>query len=78
MTDFFASLIRTYAPALVGVVLVAIGNALDVGGLDTADNRAKVVGAIFVLYYAGIRLLEKKYPRAGWLLGLAKTPGYTP
>lgn len=78
MTDLIASLIRTYVPAVVGAVLVAIGSALDIANLDTPDNRARVVGAIFVVYYAGVRLLERKYPKAGWLLGLPKPPSYTP
>jgi len=76
MSDYVASLIRTYAPAIVGVVLVTVGNALDIANLDSTDNRAKVVGGVFVVYYALVRLLEKKYPKAGWLLGVAKTPGY--
>lgn len=78
MTDYIASLIRTYVPAVVGAVLVVIGNALDLGTLDTADNRTKVVGAIFVVYYAVVRLAEKKWPKLGWLLGLPKPPSYTP
>jgi sulfite exporter TauE/SafE len=78
MTDYVASLIRTYAPAIVGVVLVTIGNALDVANLDSADNQARVVAGIFVVYYAVVRALEKRYPKAGWLLFLAKPPAYTP
>jgi S-adenosylmethionine hydrolase len=77
MTDYIASLIRTYAPAVVGVVLVAISQALDITDLNTDENKAKVVAGIFVVYYAVVRLLEKKFPKAGWLLFLARTPGYS-
>lgn len=76
MTDYVASLIRTYAPAIVAAVLAYLADLTDIAELNAPGNTAKVVAAIFIAYYAIVRALEKKYPKAGWLLFLAKKPEY--
>ncbi len=76
MSDYVASLIRTYAPAVVAAVLAYLGDTLDITNINSPENVAKVVGGLFVVYYAVVRLAEKKWPNAGWLLFLAKKPAY--
>lgn len=75
MSDWIVSLIRTYVPLAVGVVVswLARNNIVTVDGASAASTfTAVVVG----LYYAAARLLEKRWPKAGWLLGAAKAPTY--
>jgi hypothetical protein len=76
MTDYVASLIRTYAPAIVAGVLAYLADVTDITNINSPENVAKVVAGIFVVYYAAVRLAEKKWPKAGWLLFLAKKPNY--
>jgi hypothetical protein len=72
MTDFLTSLVRTYVP-------IAIGYLVSVGVLsDTLSDEATAAatGAIIGAYYLLARLLEKKWPALGWLLGVPKAPTY--
>jgi hypothetical protein len=72
MTDFLTSLVRTYVPIVVGY-LVSLG--LLPGDLSD-EATAAATGAIIAVYYALARLLEKKWPAFGWLLGIPKEPSY--
>lgn len=77
LSDTVVSYIRTYVPAGVGLVvgwLVARGLVVD-PGLQTGLT-ALISGGAIALYYAGVRMLEAKFPQFGWLLGAAKTPAY--
>jgi hypothetical protein len=68
------SVIRTYAPqaaALIIALLVSAG--LDV---DVEATTALIVSAIFAAYYAVARLIEHRWPAAGWLLGRPGEPTY--
>lgn len=77
MNNFYTSLVRTYVPLVVGAVasyLVSKGIDLDAEaqlGLITFLT-AVLQGA----YYLFVRLLEKKFPQAGILLGVASKPKY--
>ena len=77
MTDTVLSLIRTYVPVAVGSFiswLVTLGVVLDPtaeAGLITA-----LTGLLIAVYYTVARLLEKKWPFFGFLLGSKKQPEY--
>lgn len=77
MTNFFTSLVRTYVPIIVGALvawLATIGLAID------ADTAAGLIifltGALQGLYYLIVRLLERKFPQIGVLLGSTQKPVY--
>lgn len=71
--DFVASLIRTYVPLLVGMLVA--------WGVLPADSSEPAIVTLTGLasgaYYLGARLLERRWPIFGWLLGLPKAPTYT-
>lgn len=75
MHDQLISLIRTFIPALAGLLIAAAANV----GIDI-DNDALVslLGSVIIgLYYAIARLLETRVSSAfGWLLGAPKAPTY--
>lgn len=73
MSDFIASLIRTWVP-------IAIGFLVSWGLLptDLSDEAVLALSALIMgAYYLLARALERKWPVFGWLLGLPKTPTYT-
>lgn len=78
MNNFVTSIIRTYVPIGVG----AIVSYLLSKGIDI-DESARTGLVTFLTavsqgaYYLLVRLLEKKFPQAGWLLGKATTVKYT-
>lgn len=82
MGNILTSFIRTLVPTLVGAVvafLVARGLIDAATAPETAAQITSVVTPIAIgLYYAVARWLESKVDgRFGWLLGLAKAPGYS-
>lgn len=77
MSDFLVSQIRTHVPVLVGTLisfLTTLGLDLDVE--TQAGLIAGLTGVIISLYYLIVRLIEKKFPKVGILLGSTKTPNY--
>jgi hypothetical protein len=68
--DLIASVVRTLVPMLVAIAAGALARAT---GLDLAH----VEEAVFTVYFVGVRLLEERWPAAGWALGLAARPHYT-
>ena len=78
MNDLITSLIRTWTPIIVGQLagfLTAQG--LDVG-VDAIAGLTAFLGALFsALYYLAARLLERRFPQAGILLGKAKLVEYS-
>jgi len=77
MTDFITSQIRTWVPIAVGAIiswLATLGLQID------SNTQAAIVialtGLIQAAYYTVVRLLEKKFPKLGILLGTPKTPSY--
>lgn len=78
MNDLITSLIRTWTPIIVGQLagfLTAQG--LDVG-VDAIAGLTAFLGALFsAVYYLAVRLLERKFPQAGILLGSAKKVEYS-
>lgn len=78
MNNFIISQIRTFVPIIVGALiswLLTVGIAID------SDTQAGLIvaltGVIQALYYFIVRLLEKKWPQVGVLLGIASKPVYT-
>lgn len=77
MTNFVTSLIRTYVPIIVGAIvsyLLTLGIELD------ADSQAGLIvamtGILQAIYYFIARILEKKFPQFGVLLGSTAKPLY--
>ena len=74
MSDQIVSIIRTVVPALVGLLITAAGQiGVD---LDNAALTAVVSSIVIGAYYAAARQLERRWPKAGWLLGLPRAPTY--
>ena len=78
MNDLISSIIRTVTPLIVGQVLswLALLGINDAGGEVSASLIVLVTTILTTIYYSLARLLERKFPSAGWLLGLAKAPKY--
>lgn len=78
MKALFDSLVRTYVPWLVGVIigwLISLGVTLD-PEVETQVTLA-LMGGASILYYALVRVFETYVsPKLGWLLGNAKQPNY--
>lgn len=74
MSDLIVSIIRTVVPALVGLIIATLANV----GIDVdSDSLVVVLNGLFIgAYYALARLLESRFPAAGWLLGQPKPPTY--
>lgn len=72
--DVGKSVIRTVTPFVTAWVAAYVGKK----GFDIDPD---VVSAEFVtlagaLWYSAVRFLEQRWPRAGWLLGIAEVPVY--
>lgn len=77
MNNYFTSLVRTWVPIGIGAVISYLAAKGIVLGEDAADGAVTFVTAVCMgVYYAIVRYVELKAPQFGWLLGLAKTPGY--
>jgi uncharacterized membrane protein len=79
--NYFVSLIRTWVPLLVGVVLTWLARRYDIVIDETVSSTTvtAVTGIVTGIYYAIVRFLEVKVaPGYGWLLGAAKKPAYSP
>lgn len=78
MKALFDSLVRTYVPWLVGVLigaLISLGVPLD-PDVEVQITLA-LMGASSLLYYFLARVFELYVsPKLGWLLGLPKQPIY--
>jgi uncharacterized membrane protein (DUF441 family) len=77
MSNYAISLIRTWVPVGVG----AVASWLATRGLNLDDQTQAAVTALCTagltaLYYALVRLAEKKWPQAGILLGHTAKPVY--
>jgi hypothetical protein len=77
MSDFLIAQIRTYVPMAVGAFLswlTTLGFQLDTG---IEAQLAVALTALFSgAYYWVARKIEQRFPRYGWLLGVAKQPDY--
>jgi hypothetical protein len=80
--NILSSILRTIVPIVVGAVLTFLvkHNVLDPDTTAEAEQLTLVLNAVVTgAYYVVVRFLETKVaPSFGWLLGLAKQPGYEP
>jgi hypothetical protein len=78
VNNFVTSIIRTWVPIAIGVVVTWLQIALEytVDPETSAMLISFVTGITIAAYYGLIRWLEGRFPQIGWLLGLAKAPGY--
>lgn len=76
MGDNVTSIIRTVVPVIVGTGISWLARqGIDVDGAAVAQAvTVVVIGG----YYALARWAEGRWAKAGWLLGVAKAPTYTP
>lgn len=73
-SDFGASTVRTIAPYLTAFIVTKLAEkGFDV---DAADLTGSIVVIGGSAWYVFVRWLEKRWPEAGKLLGVAKTPTY--
>lgn len=79
-SDQIVAYIRTLVPIGVGIVFTWIATNLGVV-LDDSSKTQLVIfftGAVTAVYYIVVHWLEKRWPKAGWLLGVARKPVYGP
>lgn len=77
ISDFSASLIRTGVPYLVGLGLAWLATT----GFHVPGAYEPVIDSVAAFgigtgYYAIVRAVEAKFPKAGWFLGVPKKPVY--
>lgn len=77
VSDFVASLIRTGVPYIVGLALAWLATK----GLNVPAAYEPVIDSVAAFgigtgYYAIVRAVEAKFPKAGWFLGVPKKPVY--
>ena len=78
MQDFVNSLIRTYVPLIVGAVAAwAVTLGLEIDANTQTSLIVVLTAALQGAYYLIIRLIERKFPKVGVLLGKASAPEYT-
>lgn len=74
LSDYLVSLIRTCVAVAVGAACSwAVRHGFDI---DSAEATAYVTPLAIAGYYALVRTLEKRWPKLGWLFGVAKQPAY--
>lgn len=77
MSDFIISQIRTWVPIIVGAILAKLAVwGFQIDAVTAAELANWLTAALAGLYYWIARELEKRWPNLGWLLGVAKQPGY--
>jgi len=72
--DVSASIIRTLTPLIVGLIMSVVGS--EVADIDPSTLTACVTTVLTAAYYILVRLLEKRWPKAGFLLLLPIRPRY--
>jgi uncharacterized membrane protein len=76
-SDYFISLIRTWVPIAVGVVIAWLtAHGVSTDPTVSAGFVAGFTGLLSGAYYALVRLLEAKFPFLGVLLGVPKSASY--
>ena len=74
-SDQLVALVRTFVPAVVGLLLAALAK---INANVDNDALAALVDAVFVGgYYTVVRFLEAHWPALGVLLGIPRQPTYT-
>lgn len=73
MNNIAVSIVRTFVPYLVGLLAA---NGLELDQETIAGVTGAVAFVISLAYYIVVRLLEKKFPQIGFLLGVPAKPTY--
>ena len=76
-SDYVKSLVRTWVPVAVAAIVTALVHAgipLPAGSRTTLASL--IGGVVGAGWYALVRLVEKKHPKLGWLLGTPGAPSY--
>ena len=78
MTNFLISLIRTYVPIAIGSIIsfLVVQYGFVVDESVTSQLVAGLTGFLIAAYYLGARILERKFPQLGFLLGTSAVPVY--
>lgn len=75
--DYQASVVRTVTPYIVGFIVAILAKQGITGSPEFVANITAIITFLVGSgYYAIVRWLETKYPKAGLLLGSAKKPVY--
>lgn len=78
MNDLIVSFIRTYVPIAVGTFISWLATkGLDIDAQTGAGLITFLTGIIIAAYYGIVRVLEKRFPQVGILLGSVRKPEYT-
>lgn len=78
MNDLVVSFIRTYVPIAVGSLISFLATkGLNVDAQAGQGLIVFMTGLLIAAYYGVVRLLEKRYPQFGILLGSVKKPEYS-
>lgn len=73
--DSVVSIIRTVVPVVVGSAITWLAaRGVDIDGQAVASAVTTIATAV---YYGIVRAAESRWPRAGWLLGVARAPRYS-
>lgn len=75
MTDFQTSFVRTFTPIFAGLISYFVVRGY-LPFLSEGDAAVMAPGIASMLYYTGARIFEKKFPKAGYLLGAPRQPEY--
>ncbi|MDY7528445.1 MULTISPECIES: hypothetical protein [unclassified Cryobacterium] len=77
MSQFIVATVRTLVPILVGFLLGQLARlGLEVSGPVADGLIVSIQTTAASLYYVAVAWLERKFPWAGWLLGIARNPVY--
>jgi hypothetical protein len=74
MSDLSRSIVRSLSAIAVGVVVALLGR-LGLGDFAGSASAA-VVAIVAALWATAVRVLEKRWPAVGWLLGAPGNPTY--
>lgn len=69
------ALIRTLVPIVVGPLAARFFPGVDIQDPDLLLLTSAVITYV---YYVVVRVVEDKFPKAGYFLGIAKRPVYSP
>ena len=76
-SDYVKSLTRTFVPVVVAAIVTGLAHAGIPLPASSRTLLASVIGgAVGASWYGLVRLLERRYPKLGWLLGSPGAPSY--
>lgn len=80
MSDIVIARIRTVVPAIIAAAITWLATNLDVviSESSAAGVTELAVAVVLAVWYIVVSQIEKRYPKAGWLLGYPKKPTYNP